>query len=805
MFLRLSKGVNPAAKRYGTNWIRAMANSPEKKENLYVLPMFPYPSGKAHMGHVRVCVCSVLALMCSYSISDCITRYKRMCGYNAGVWFATNAQVIQPMGWDAFGLPAENAAMERGIPPAEWTEKNIREMRKQIDGLNCLFNWEDEINTSKPEYYKWTQWMFLKLWEKGYVSRKSGLVNWDPVDHTVLANEQVDQEGRSWRSGAIVEKRVLDQWYILTTKMSDSLLKGLDSLPNWPSLVKTAQQRWIGKSDGCRVEFQIAGQNKTIPVFTTHVETIMGVSFIGLAATHPVTLSFTSQDANLREFLNHVSKCPYKVGEGGVAGYRLPLQVVHPITHALLPVYVCNYVLADYGDGAVMGVPSHDARDGAFASLLHLPATRVVEGKTLVNSGEFSGLDVATAVCAIAAKAQSEHWGKPATQLRLRDWLVSRQRYWGAPIPAIHCPHCGIVPVPYADLPVELPPMTKDSVGKMAGDEAMSPLGRYQEWKRVKCPHCGCDHAERDCDTLDTFMDSSWYFYRYLDPHNASAFCSADRLNAYPRVNYYIGGAEHSIMHLLFSRFLAHFLYEQHLVPQPEPFDHLLTQGMVLGATYLDKETGAFLHPEDVERSGAKLVEKATGKEVVEKYLKMSKSKYNGIDPVEVLKQYGSDVVRVAMLMQCPPSNSFLYNKHCMAAAQDVVAKIDRICAICKEGKNEGGKPLDTNKFNSQFNKVLHDMNQFDFHNVISGLNIMMNLLADAAFSKHYVDHVKQVLLFWEPFAPQKSAACWRELQAARCIGAQEAFEQQRWPTAVRSTNTTVIVQRRRRGWATRS
>lgn len=257
----------------------------------------------------------------------------------------------------------------------------------------------------------------------------------------------------------------------------------------------------------------------------------------------------------------------------------------------------------------------------------------------------------------------------------------------------------------------------------------------------------------------------------------------------------YIGGAEHSIMHLLFSRFLAHFLYEQHLVPQPEPFDHLLTQGMVLGATYLDKETGAFLHPEDVERSGAKLVEKATGKEVVEKYLKMSKSKYNGIDPVEVLKQYGSDVVRVAMLMQCPPSNSFLYNKHCMAAAQDVVAKIDRICAICKEGKNEGGKPLDTNKFNSQFNKVLHDMNQFDFHNVISGLNIMMNLLADAAFSKHYVDHVKQVLLFWEPFAPQKSAACWRELQAARCIGAQEAFEQQRWPTAARSTNTTVIVQ----------
>ena len=257
----------------------------------------------------------------------------------------------------------------------------------------------------------------------------------------------------------------------------------------------------------------------------------------------------------------------------------------------------------------------------------------------------------------------------------------------------------------------------------------------------------------------------------------------------------YIGGAEHSIMHLLFSRFLAHFLYEQHLVPQPEPFDHLLTQGMVLGATYLDKETGAFLHPEDVERSGAKLVEKATGKEVVEKYLKMSKSKYNGIDPVEVLKQYGSDVVRVAMLMQCPLSNSFLYNKHCVAAAQDVVAKIDRICAICKEGKNEGGKPLDTNKFNSQFNKVLHDMNQFDFHNVISGLNIMMNLLADAAFSKHYVGHVKQVLLFWEPFAPQKSAACWRELQAARCIGAQEAFEQQRWPTVVRSTNTTVIVQ----------
>ncbi len=629
------------------------------RPKFYCLSMFPYPSGKLHMGHVR-----------NYTIGDVMTRFYRMRGYN----------VLQPMGWDAFGLPAENAAMANGVPPAKWTYENIAAMKRQLRSLGFAIDWKRELATCSPEYYRWNQWLFLRMLERGLVYKKTGVVNWDPVDQTVLANEQVI-DGRGWRTGALVEKREIPMYYMRITAYAEELLAALDTLSGWPERVKTMQANWIGKSHGVNIGFpyELAGEKKLLRVFTTRADTLMGVTFCAVAAEHALAAHAAKSNSKLAAF---VAQCKRgSVMEADLAqldkkGMPTGLFVTHPITGEKIEVWVGNYVLMAYGEGAVMGVPGHDERDFAFAKKYRLPIKPVidVEGKPYsteawqpwyadygrcVNSGRYDGLDYAAAVDAIAADLKAKGLGDKQVTWRLRDWGISRQRYWGTPVPVVHCDGCGDVPVPDDQLPVVLPE-------NLVPDGSGNPLAKTPSFVNCKCPRCG-KPAKRETDTMDTFVDSSWYFIRFACPDQAK-YMVDERANYWLAVDQYIGGIEHAILHLLYSRFWTKVMRDLGLIPVDEPFTRLLTQGMVLNEifyrksgegriTYYNPAEIELKHDDKGQRIGAVL--RSDGRPVESDGIgTMSKSKNNGVDPQDLIEKYGADTARLFMMFASPPEQT---------------------------------------------------------------------------------------------------------------------------------------------------
>ncbi len=583
----------------------------ESREKYYCLSMFPYPSGQLHMGHVR-----------NYSIGDVLSRFMRMQGKN----------VLQPMGWDAFGLPAENAAMKNRVAPGKWTHHNIDYMRGQLKRLGFGYDWEREVKTCDTDYYRWEQWLFTRLFKKGIVYKKNAVVNWDPVDQTVLANEQVI-DGRGWRSDALVERKEIPQWFLKITDYADELLNDLDQLDSWPEQVRTMQKNWIGRSEGAEISFAIDGSNEVIKVFTTRPDTLMGVTYVAVAAEHPLCLQVAENNPDLQAFIEEAKVM--SIAEADMEtmekkGMDIGIKAVHPITGEMVPVYTANFVLMGYGEGAVMSVPAHDQRDYEFAKKYGLPIKQVIalidnqavdldtkaftEKGQLVNSGEFDGLTSEQAMARIPETLEQLGKGKKRIQYRLRDWGVSRQRYWGTPIPIINCSNCGSVPVPEDELPVKLP---EDVVITGAG----SPLKKMPEFYQCRCPQCGGE-AEQETDTFDTFMESSWYYARYCCPDNDQAMLD-DRVDYWAPVDQYIGGIEHAILHLLYSRFYHKLMRDEGLVNSDEPFKNLLTQGMVL-------------------KDG----------------VKMSKSKGNTVDPQGIIDKYGADTARLFMMYAAPPEQS---------------------------------------------------------------------------------------------------------------------------------------------------
>ncbi|HET7675025.1 MAG TPA: leucine--tRNA ligase [Gammaproteobacteria bacterium] len=646
-------------------------------EKYYCLCMLPYPSGKLHMGHVR-----------NYTIGDVISRYQRMRGRN----------VLQPMGWDAFGLPAENAAIANGVPPGRWTRDNIDYMRKQLKALGFGIDWSREVATCDPDYYRWNQWLFLKMLEKGLVYQKTGTVNWDPVDQTVLANEQVI-DGRGWRTGAPVEKRAIPMYYMRITAYADELLAALDDLPGWPERVKTMQANWIGKSEGVRIAFPYALDNHDdkLWVFTTRADTLMGVTFVAIAAEHPLAQRLAEGRADIAAF---VEKCR----TGGATEAELATQekegvptgfhVAHPLTGEPVEVWIGNYVLMGYGEGAVMGVPGHDERDFLFAHKYGLPIKQVVAagdaaydadnwqpwysdkyGVVTVNSGKYDGLNYQQATDAIAADLAAAGCGEKRVQYRLRDWGISRQRYWGCPIPIIHCERCGEVPVPEDELPVVLP---EDLVSDGSGN----PLAKSDEFMHCECPRCG-GAARRETDTMDTFVDSSWYYMRYTSP-DADSMVDA-RAHYWLPVDQYIGGIEHAILHLLYSRFWTRVMRDLGLLTIDEPFTNLLTQGMVLNQIYFRRSDSGritYYNPAEVDVRDGQAVLIADGEPVESGGLgAMSKSKNNGVDPQTLIDRYGADTVRLFTMFAAPPEQTLEWSEAGVEGAARFLKRLYRMVA----------------------------------------------------------------------------------------------------------------------------
>jgi leucyl-tRNA synthetase len=640
-------------------------------EKFYCLSMFPYPSGRLHMGHVR-----------NYAIGDALSRFMRMQGRN----------VMQPMGWDAFGLPAENAAMANGVAPAKWTRDNIAYMKKQLQALGFALDWDREFATCDPSYYRWNQWLFLRMREKGIAYKKTGAVNWDPLDQTVLANEQVI-DGRGWRTGALVEKREIPMYYLNITAYADELLGALKGLDGWPERVRTMQANWIGRSEGAEVSFPLADDARAaldatavdlpaLKVFTTRVDTLFGVTFMAVAAEHPLALAAGARDPALQAFIDECrrgSTMEADVATMEKKGRPTGLHVRHPFTDKPIEVWVANYVLMGYGEGAVMGVPAHDERDFEFASQNGIAIRTVVrpegvEWQTVeapwqpsygeqgltIDSGDFTGLGFQAAVDAITAALEQRSLGRKRVQFRLRDWGISRQRYWGCPIPLIHCDHCGEVPVPDAQLPVVLP---EDLVPDGSGN----PLGKTPAFFKVDCPACGRS-ARRETDTMDTFVDSSWYFLRFASPDNDRAMVD-ERARYWLPVDQYIGGIEHAILHLLYARFWTKVMRDLGLVDLDEPFANLFTQGMVLNHIYSQQPaTGrrSFFNPADVDvvdEAGEKryIATRPDGSTLEVRYDglgTMSKSKNNGVDPQSLVEKFGADTARLFMMFASPPEQT---------------------------------------------------------------------------------------------------------------------------------------------------
>jgi leucyl-tRNA synthetase len=806
--------VESAAQAHWTAHDAYRVTEDQSKKKFYACSMLPYPSGKLHMGHVR-----------NYTINDMLTRQLRMSGYN----------VLMPMGWDAFGLPAENAALKNGVPPAQWTYDNIAYMKKQMQAMGLAIDWSREVATCDPDYYRWNQWLFLKMLEKGIAYRKTQVVNWDPVDQTVLANEQVI-DGRGWRTGALVEKREIPGYYLKITDYAPELLDSVtgDKLPGWPERVKLMQENWIGKSTGVRFAFPHEirdadgvpiGDGKMY-VFTTRADTIMGVTFCAVAPEHPLAVHAAQNNPALAAFIEeckHGGTTEAELATQEKKGMATGLFVTHPLTDEPVPVWVGNYVLMGYGDGAVMGVPAHDERDFAFALKYGLEILQVVQvdgeadfdferwqdwyadkqrGVT-INSDNFSGLSYQEAVDAVAHALEKRGLGEKKTTWRLRDWGISRQRYWGTPIPIIHCPEHGAVPVPEKDLPVVLP---QDCIPDGSGN----PLHKHEGFHAgVTCPVCG-QAARRETDTMDTFVDSSWYFMRYCDPKNSEKMV-AEGADYWMPMDQYIGGIEHAILHLLYARFWTKVMRDLGLVKVDEPFTKLLTQGMVLNHIYsrrTDKGAKEYFWPHDIEHvldEGGKIIgaklKNAVGDLPVgtpidyEGVGTMSKSKNNGIDPQELIEKYGADTARLYTMFTAPPEATLEWNDAAVEGSYRFLRrvwnfglKLSTFDAVAANASVAGAASLQDVEFgkeakalrlemHSVLKQVDYDYQRMQYNTVVSGTMKMLNALEDFKALDCPGAHVALIegfgilLRCLYPATPHITHALWAELGYASHLG----------------------------------
>lgn len=813
---------NPAAieEKWQKIWIElGLDKTPtaSNKPKFYALSMFPYPSGSLHMGHVR-----------NYTITDVIARLKRMQGY----------RVIHPMGWDAFGLPAENAAIDRGVPPAKWTYQNISQMRQQLQRLGLSIDWECELATCSPDYYKWTQWIFLQFLQVGLAYQKEAAVNWDPIDQTVLANEQVDNEGRSWRSGAIVERKLLRQWFFKITDYAEELLNDLDKLTGWPERVKLMQANWIGKSTGAYLEFPIIGIDEKIGVYTTRPDTVYGVSYLVLAPEHPLTKRVTTKEqlgaveAFIKE-VSHQSELERTSEDKPKRGIPTGGKVINPFTGEEVPIWIADYVLYEYGTGAVMGVPAHDVRDFKFAKNYDLPIDFVIaspgdvagfdltptseidevtqliqidyneaytEPGILINSGAFTGMTSTDAKQAIIEYAEQQGFGKVRVQYRLRDWLISRQRYWGAPIPVIHCPNCGIVPIPDKDLPVQLPEEVEFT------GRGGSPLAQLESWVNVPCPTCGIP-AKRETDTMDTFIDSSWYFLRFPDAKNEEQVFDSSKVNDWMPVNQYVGGIEHAILHLLYSRFVTKVLRDRGLLNFDEPFQRLLTQGMVQGLTYTNPHKGGkdkwvpFNLVDPVDPRDPK-----TGETLQLVYATMSKSKGNGVAPEDVISKYGIDTARMFILFKAPPEKDLEWDEADVEGQFRFLNRVWRLVTdyIATGVSRKQAQLSDLTKAEKELRRAIHTAiqavtedveDEYQFNTAISELMKLSNALTDAdgKNSPIYAEGIRTLVVLLAPFAPHIADELWH------LLGESDSVHTQTWPSfdpvALIADEITLVIQ----------
>ena len=813
--------IEPAAQR---KWAAERAfnvSEDASKPKFYCLSMFPYPSGKLHMGHVR-----------NYTIGDVRSRFKKMQGFN----------VLQPMGWDAFGMPAENAAINHQVAPSKWTYENIAYMRKQLQSLGFALDWEREIATCRPEYYRWEQLLFTKLFEKGIVYKKLGTVNWDPIDQTVLANEQVI-DGRGWRSGALVEKREIPMYYFKITDYAEQLLADLDGL-DWPEQVKTMQRNWIGKSRGMTVRFQVAADSREglpeshrefVQVYTTRPDTLMGATYVAVAAEHPLAAAAAEKQPALQAF---IAECKAgSVAEADMAtmekkGMPTGRFVTNPLNGERLEVWVANYVLWGYGDGAVMAVPAHDERDFAFAKQYHLPIKQVIsvdgqpfdtaawqdwyadkENGVLVNSNEFNGLNFQAAFDAIAAKLQAASAGEPKTQYRLRDWGISRQRYWGCPVPIIHCDTCGDVPVPEQDLPVVLPE-------NVVPDGAGSPLAKMPEFYETTCPKCG-GAAKRETDTMDTFVESSWYQFRYMSPRDDAHMVAPEAAAYWGQADQYIGGIEHAILHLLYARFFTKLMNDEGIVSVREPFKQLLTQGMVLAATYYRESADGkkiWFNPAEVRvqtddkgRSMSAVLEADGQPVVIGGVEKMSKSKNNGVDPQQIIDAYGADTARLFMMFASPPEQSLEWSDAGVEGAHRFLRRLWRTVYEFVQNGGSGASKFSGSqdalsgslkdlrfKLHSTIAKVTDDYDRRQqFNTAIAAVMELLNQYDKTDTSGEHGQAVARevleaVVLLLSPIVPHICEILWGELAGGN-------LWQQSWPAvdnaALVQTEIEMMVQ----------
>ena len=771
-----------------------------QKTKFYALSMFPYPSGNLHMGHVR-----------NYTITDVLARVRRMQGH----------RVLHPMGWDAFGLPAENAAIDRGIHPAEWTHQNIAQMRAQLQRLGLSYDWNREVTTCSPEYYRWTQWIFLEFLKAGLAYQKEAAVNWDPVDQTVLANEQVDGEGRSWRSGAKVERRLLKQWFFKITAYAEQLLKDLDQLDGWPERVKLMQENWIGKSIGAEVTF-MTETGDALPVFTTRPDTLWGATFMVLSPEHPLVEKLTSkkQAKAVQTYQTEAaakSEIDRTADDREKTGVWTGSYAINPVNDEKIPIWIADYVLMGYGTGAIMAVPAHDQRDFAFAKKFDLPIKVVVQpvdqaldtatlteayphDGVMVHSGPLDGIPAGKgagqSVEAAIQWLEKNQKGKGTANYRLRDWLISRQRYWGCPIPVVHCPNCGIVPVPDAELPVKLPEDVEFS-GRGA-----SPLAKLSDWIDVPCPSCGTP-AKRETDTMDTFICSSWYFLRYPDARNDQQVFDPAKTNDWMPVDQYVGGIEHAILHLLYSRFFTKVLRDRGLLNFDEPFKRLLTQGMVQAAAYKNPTTGKYYAPSQLDIAAPK--DPTTGEPLEVVFEKMSKSKYNGIDPEQVLAKYGADTARMFILFKAPPEKDLEWDD---ADVEGQFRFLNRVWRLVTEFAERTASPAANNepltKAEKDLRYAIHDAIQqitedlegdYQFNTAVSELMKLSNALTDASCktSPIYAEGIETLVKLLAPFAPHLTEELWH------LLGYTQSVHQETWcqadPTALVVDEIALVIQ----------
>ena len=762
----------------------------ENSDKFYALSMFPYPSGNLHMGHVR-----------NYVITDLIARFQRFKGKS----------VLHPMGWDAFGLPAENAAIERGISPSVWTKKNISHMKSQLKLLGLSVDWDREFATCDENYYIWTQYLFLELYKAGLVYQKESEVNWDPIDNTVLANEQVDSEGKSWRSGAVVEKKLLKQWFLRITNYADELLKDLEKLDNWPERVKIMQDNWIGKSIGTNINFNInTNPEKKITVFTTRPDTLFGVTYLAISVNHSLIKNISDQETiqdieNLKQYLKN-----NKNNELEKIGIKTSLIAINPVNSEPIPIWVASYVLDEYGTGAVMGVPAHDLRDFEFAKKNNIDIKQViikdkseqtkeldeayVENGYLINSNQYNGIANTIAKLKIAEEGVNNGWAENKIQYRLRDWLISRQRYWGCPIPIVNCKKCGSVPLKQSELPVSLPKDIEISANKI------NALGDNNNWINTTCPKCGIA-ARKETDTMDTFMCSSWYFLRYPSSKCSTKPFEKIEINKWLPVDQYVGGVEHAILHLLYARFFTKALRDNELFEIDEPFKKLLTQGMVQAAAYKNNKTGKYVSPSDItDLSNPTDPIDNTKLEVL--FEKMSKSKYNGIDPESVIKKYGADTARMFILFKAPPEKDLEWGDTDVEGQFRFLSRIWKLYINCAKDINSKSnsypdkeksliksmniaiKEISNDILNNQFNTAISELMKF-YNSLSNSINDVNNNLK--------IEALKTFCILLAPFAPHIAEEIWH------LIGFKKSVHLEHWPCfnpeALKKDSYVLVIQ----------